>query len=132
MFRGLIALLTVCIVVLTGLVAPAYAADNHVGGVSVGAKQTTDSHDIYVINTQPPRADSPSDLEIFLTSIKQGVIGTAGVAVGGAALCFAIDGAATTVFPPAAVLLPYCPGFGVALGGGKAVMGGVQAVTQGA
>jgi len=138
MFRKLIALLAVCVVVLTGLVSPAYAGSNHVGGLSVGAKQKSDSHesysdshDSYIVNTLPSDSDSSSDWETFVSGIKRGVIETAGFAIGGVVLCFAIDGAASTVFPPAAALLPYCPSIGAVAGGGNAIQNGVQAVNQG-
>jgi len=130
MFRGLIALLIACVLTLTGLTAPAYADSNHVGGLSMGAKQLFDSHDIIIVNPPQPDFPSPGRWEHFLKGLGDGALETAGLTIGGAAVCFAVDGVATTFFPPAAALLAYCPGFGATIGGGSVVSKGVNAVAK--
>lgn len=130
MFRGLIALIIACALTLTGLTAPAYADSNHVGGLSMGAKQVFDSHDTIIVNPPIPDPPQPGGWERFVKGLGDGALETAGLAIGGAAVCFAVDGAAATIFPPAAALLPYCPGFGATIGGGSAVSKGVNAVAK--
>jgi hypothetical protein len=118
MIRGLIALLIASVLTFTGLTAPAYAASNHVGGLSLGAKQVSDSHDSFIIM----HSSSSSSRDQFVKGVGNGFLGTAGTVIGGAIFCYVIDGAAATVFPPAAALLPYCPVVGAAVGGvGKVV-----------
>ena len=127
MFRGLIALLVACVLAITSLTAPAYAESNQVGGLSIGAQQISDSHNTVIINPPPV---TPSFWDRFIDGVVNGALGTAGVAIGGAAVCFIADSAAATVFPPAAALLPSCPGIGATLGGGSAVSNGVKAVAK--
>jgi len=130
MFRSLIALLVACVIAITSLTAPAYADSNNVGGLSIGTKQSSDSHDIVIINPPLPEPPSPEFWKSFVDGVVNGALGTAGVAIGGAAVCFIADGAATTVFPPAAALLPYCPGIGATIGGGNVVSNGFNAVAK--
>ena len=129
MFRGFIALLVACVLAITSLTAPAYADSNQVGGLSIGTKQSSDSHDIIIVNPLP-EPPSPDFWKSFVDGVVNGALGTAGAAIGGAAICFIADGAATTVFPPAAALLPYCPGIGATIGGGNAVGNGFNAVAK--
>ena len=129
MFRGLIALLVACVLAITSLTAPAYADSNQVGGLSVGAKQISDSHDIIIVSPLP-EPPSPDFWKSFVDGVVNGALETAGAAIGGAAICFIADGVATTVFPPAGVLLPYCSGLGATVGTRNAVENGFDAVAK--
>ena len=131
MFRSLIALLIASVLTLTGLAAPAYADSSKINGFSWGAKQVFDSHNTINIVAHPSDRSSPSFWDRLAKSVGDGALGTVGVVVGGAVVCYTLDGAAATVFPPAAALLPYCPAVGLAVGGGSAaVQNGVHAVSK--
>lgn len=52
-----------------------------------------------------------------LSNFLDGALQTAEVMVGGVALCYAVDGLATTVFPPAVALAAFCPALPTFAGG---------------
>ncbi|MEA5419161.1 hypothetical protein VB712_07955 [Spirulina sp. CCNP1310] len=71
----------------------------------------------------------------FFDSVIDGAINTAGVAVGATLLCYGADGLATTVFPPAAALAPFCtsiPGLFVGAKGAQLSVQGAKVVLKGA
>lgn len=64
--------------------------------------------------------------KVFVMGFFEGLGGWTAVV----AVCMAADTAASTVFPPAAALLPYCPAIGMAAGGVGALDGLKNAVAH--
>ncbi len=94
MLRNLIAVVLSVSLAIMGLTSPAYADSNI---IQVFAdNQATDNHS----------ALQPDPLvKSFGDSAKNTFVSVAGAAV----VCYGIGGVATTIFPPAAGLMPYCP-----------------------
>jgi hypothetical protein len=65
----------------------------------------------------------------LVKSTIDGAAQTAGAMIGGFLVCYTVSGVATTFFPPAAVLAPYCPGLGAASTSGSF---GIQTVLKAA
>lgn len=128
MLRKLIAIILILTVAITGFVTPAYAS-------STNSLIIIDNHkEIYSNDNNYNYAERTTEnsSEKFINSFIDGMTNTAGALAGAVAVCFALDGLATTIFPPAATLAAFCP----SLGGGAAVVGssagGAAAVGAGA
>ncbi|MEH2041615.1 hypothetical protein [Nostoc sp.] len=58
--------------------------------------------------------------EKLANSVVNGFVTIGGFAVGGSLACYALDGIATMLFPPAAAAAAFCPAVGAMSGGAKA------------
>ena len=113
MFKRLVAVILTLVVVLGAMGKPAYAYSGEILLMNLEGSNTGKLSEMSF-----PNAESALDTfkNWFLKPAVEGVVGFgAGVAV-----CIAADAAASAIFPPAAVLLPYCPAVGGAFGGGVA------------
>jgi hypothetical protein len=123
MFRSFIALLVVFTIVFLGIINPAYAASREADimprSFPITINNKGNDNSVY-FNTSFNSSDdkrATEDLsEELLDSVINGIVTTAGVAIGGAVVCYAFDGIATAFFPPAAALAAFCPGVGAATG----------------
>jgi hypothetical protein len=128
-FKRSVSLVLVLCVLFLGALAPAYANElNGSGVVSSGTQVNIGGHhNRTTINNYPRDSYGGSQgSSVFLDSVANGAISTVGFALGATAICFGADALATSVFPPAAFLAPYCPGIGTAIGGGKIITQGAQ------
>ncbi|MCC5603801.1 hypothetical protein [Nostoc favosum] len=127
MLRYLIAIIVALAISITGITRPAYAYTNNFAGFPPNSDITIHQGDNSSINfnyaNSPDSERSPNDpSQVFVNGVVNGAVTTAGVAVGGALVCYALDGIATAFFPPAASLAVFCPAVGAASGGTKAVL----------
>ncbi len=103
MFRQLTAIITVFITSFVLFVSPVRAESLPVNSVNYNQVSSSYSNKKEIVNTVEDIIHTVSDA----TEI---VIG------GGTIICVAGSLASSTIFPPAAALLPYCPAIGVAGG----------------
>lgn len=134
MVRNLIALVLAFAISISGIVKPAYADSSNLSYVpansTVVVNTQGDSNSVIIrgsfngesYGTRQETSDS------FVDGLINGAKTTLGVALGGAAVCYTIDGVATLFFPPAGALSAFCPAMGSAFGSGNAVNQGVKAV----
>jgi len=126
MFRILIAFVMVLTISIAGIVEPAYAYAT-IPDVPVNSTITINQGNDSLVNlnsfnklASTDENATNSSSEVFADRVIDGVKTTAGYVIGGAIACYALDGFATLVFPPAAALSAFCPGVGAAAGGAKA------------
>ena len=119
--RGIITTFMVITLAVLGFVSPSYAAPASTGSAGenmINIVQTGDGNSITIVTPPSPTTAFPSEsVNDVLGWVSDGVIETAKVMVGGAIVCYTVDGLATTIFPPAGALLPFCPMIGGAAGG---------------
>jgi hypothetical protein len=125
MFKRFIALILSVTLMLGSIVQPAYASSFN----TVGSNNGLINNNTYNYYGDKTLRESILDTvdetgKAFLKGLAEGLGGWTAVV----AVCMAADAAASTVFPPAAALLPYCPAIGVAAGGGGALSGLKDAV----
>jgi len=129
MFKRFIALILSVTLMLGSIVQPAYASSlNTVGSNNALINNNNTTYNYYGDKTlQESILDTVGEIGKSALIVSLGTLGgwTAVVAV-----CIAADTAASTVFPPAIALLPYCPGIGVAGAGGGALSGLKDAVAH--
>ncbi|MBD2243967.1 hypothetical protein [Nostoc sp. FACHB-888] len=128
MFRSLIALIVALVLTIAGITEPAYADSSNSNLLFVDSNIINNSGYANVNNWN----DSFNSLhfpelenigEKIFDTVVDGFIKTGGFAIGGALACYALDGIATTIFPPAAAAVAFCPVVGAASGGAKAFAG---------
>jgi hypothetical protein len=112
MLRKIIALIAIFTVFFTGFNQPAFAANPSTLGLLDGFSMDMNWGNRFSFGSSSDNFDTNSRSSFFSRQIQNfvdaAVIGAEGV-VGGAAVCYTADAAATTVFPPAALLAPFCP-----------------------
>lgn len=129
MLRGLIALVLAFAIAITGMANPAYAySDNSTAQAPIIVDNRGDNNSININSGNGYGSDplnNPSNS--FVDGLINGAATTAGFAVGGAIVCYALDGVATMFFPPASAAAAFCPTVGAAVGG---TTGGIFAVAH--
>ena len=118
MFRKFIAIITICAISFVFLVNPVRAE-------SIPINLTNQSNSSMINHGQLPNNDDIWSPVVETLNTGANIVEI--VTFGAAAVCIISDLAGTAVFPPAAVLLPYCPTIG-AVGGGSATLKGVKGV----
>jgi len=111
MLHRIIALVAIFTVTLTGFNQPALAATQSTPGL-LGDRFTFENASIQL--------DFSSQSDFLFRQVQNlidGAVYAVGGMAGGAAICYAADAAATTVFPPAAALAPFCPALPSLVGG---------------
>ena len=111
MFKRLIAVVLTLVLVLGGMGKPAYAYSEviplmNIEGSKTGSLVAISSAVVEEVITNEVVKPAVEATVAFVTVV---------------AICVGADTLATSVFPPAAALLPYCPGVGGAFAGGVAV-----------
>ncbi len=111
MFRSLIASIIAFAIAVTVVVNPAYAesADTNSYFNNYGVINNIYGNGNSVTIDNPSKKDSYSEKQDSSNPFIDGVINMAGSLIGGAIVCYSIDGIATVFFPPAAVLASFCP-----------------------
>lgn len=122
MFKRFIALILGVTLMLGSIVQPAYASSFNTG--SNNGIINNNTYNYYGDKTFLDTVDETG--KAFLRGFAEGLGGWTAVV----AVCMAADTAASTVFPPAIALLPYCPGIALAAGGGGALDGLKDAVAH--
>lgn len=122
MLQKLVALVLAFALVLTGIIEPAYADSSYSGIIFDNHKETNSNYHYNYNYGSSNYSDNRKDAsDQFVDGMVQGAAMTAGLAVGGAITCYALDGIATAFFPPAAALAAFCPAIGGATGGAGVV-----------
>lgn len=124
MLRKLFALVLALVIAVVGTVKPAYAVSDS------SSLLNSYNTDFLAAITNEVVKD-----EIVKVAVDAAVNGTVTIAVT-LAVCYGADALATSVFPPAAALAPFCPvlagGTGAVVGTGTAVGEGMAVGTAGA
>lgn len=122
MLRGFIACIIALTIAITGIVQPAYAApgnaytfSNQGNGNSV---YINDSSQNFNTGVNDSLLNSNSDSNDYIIKTVVSTILGFTIPVG---ICLVADAAATTVFPPAGFLAPYCANIGAIGGAGNTV-----------
>lgn len=135
MVRGLIALVIAFVITISGFAKPAYAGSinsNYLANSYAVVNTPEDINSIDIIDSF-----NSSDIytthapNSFIDGLINGALSTLGVAIGGAIVCYTLDGVATVFFPPAGALSAFCPAVGGAFGSGNVVTQGVKVVSNG-
>jgi len=113
MFKRLIAVILTLFLVLGGMGKPAYAYSEVIPLMNLAGSNTGS---LFAMSS--PSQDSGLDVITDVVKPVTVQLVTLGTAIG---ICMAADAAASTVFPPAAALMPYCAAIGGAFSGGVAV-----------
>ncbi|MEO1353447.1 MAG: hypothetical protein AAFW84_32585 [Cyanobacteria bacterium J06635_15] len=116
MLRNFLALLLAVLCGLVGFSKPVLA-------VPIDASNWFNNIQIYIDSQSNSGADSSRDfdaLDPFVRGLGEGALQTGGVVLGGMLTCYAIDGIATAVFPPAAAAAALCPAMPTVAGGATA------------
>jgi hypothetical protein len=133
-FKRAVSLVLVLCVLLLGTLTPNAYADELAGsGISSSRSKIEISghHNSTTINNYPKDEYYGSqESSGFVDSVAYGAINTMGTIIGAVVVCYAVDAAATTFFPPAAALAAYCPIAGTTMGSGSKVIRGVQAFAK--
>lgn len=128
--RGIVCALLALSILLTSALAPASA---YAGGLnSRGSSSYAEPVPFRTVKAE----QYPSSIgDRLVDAAIDGATETLGYAAGMLAVCYAADGLATTVFPPAAALAPVCqviPGLFVAAKGTQVGVRGTQVVLKAA
>lgn len=129
----MIALVIGFVIAVAGVVKPAYALSSDLGVLPANFHVGIKGNDNLIgINDSSDANNGGTDdlFWSFFEGVKTGIATTIGTVMGGAAVCYTIDGVATAIFPPAAALVAFCPAIGFTSGGATAVAGGVKAVIR--
>lgn len=127
MLRGLIAVFIAFTITIAGIAKPAYAYSGALNMTSVSPIEIQENgNSIYTGDFSKAQAyEEPKETSnSVIKALRDGALGM----IGGILVCYTLDAAATTVFPPAAALAAYCPSLGASSGGAKAVFEGAKAV----
>ena len=109
MFKRLIAVILALVLVLGGMGKPAYAYSEVIPLMNFEGSNTGS-----LVAMSSPVVEEAITIEAIKAAVSfLTVVG----------ICVGADTLAASVFPPAAALLPYCPGVGGAFAGGVAVGG---------
>jgi hypothetical protein len=132
MFQKIIAFIISLTIAITGIMQPVYAAPSDLNAKPTSFPITInnrgDNNLVYFHNSFNEPGDktttsaSQTSSDEFVGGVVNGILTTAGVAVGVTAACYIIDGVASAFFPPAAVLAAGCPGAGAMAGGAKVLI----------
>lgn len=110
MIRSLIALFLAFAIAISGITLPAYAASSNPD----------------FINNYPKNEESGNGyIDDSLLFVGEGVKNATQGLIGATILCYTLNAVATTVFPPVAVLLPFCP-MVESVAAVKAISGGLR------
>jgi hypothetical protein len=130
MFRSFIASIIAFAIAVTVVINPAYAEStdtnyyfNNSGG---------NGNSVVIDNSlnRDGYSEKQDSLNPFIDGLLKGLEEAAGVTIGGAIVCYSIDGIATAFFPPAAALASFCPAIGGSLGGGNTATQLFKAATK--
>jgi hypothetical protein len=102
MFKRLMAVILTLVLFLGGMGKPAYANNGIIPAINYEGGKTG-----IVLEVGSPALDEFLKNSIVKRSVES-VVEFGSVII----ICFAANTAATTIFPPAAVILPYCPAVG--------------------
>ena len=113
MFKRLIAVILWLVLVLGGMGKPAYAYSEVIPLMNIEGSNTGS-----LVAMSSPVVEEAITNGVVKPAVEATVAYFTVVAI-----CMGADTLAASVFPPAAALLPYCPGVGGAFAGGVAVGG---------
>lgn len=116
MLRSLIAFIVALTIAITGIVQPAYAASDNTYNFS----NQGNGNSIYLNDSL--QNSNPGVANTILQPFIDGAVAAVGTIVGTAVVCYVAIPAVTTVFPPAAALVPFCPAIGTSIGGAEAAV----------
>ncbi len=136
MFRSLIALTLAFVIAISGIVKPAYADSRNLSSESANSHMVVnnqgDGNSVNISGSFNSVGDNTPQEKSnpFLDGVIRGVMETGGLVIGGAVVCYGIDGIAALLFPPAAALSALCPtvGMGNVLSSGNLISQGAKAV----
>lgn len=125
MFRGLIAIVVAFAIALSSFAKPSYAmpVESAMEAASTVIIQQGDNNfaQINPPAIEPISTSEPTAADEFWQGVQKGVVETSGAIVGGVIVCYALDGLATMIFPPAAAASAFFPTVG-GLKGTTAIM----------
>jgi len=117
MMRNFLAVFLAFTIIFIGFTKPAYASSVNFDFRSISSvSQSSNFQDTF-----SPLSDSNPKSKIILRFMEKMIGDAAKDITGYAVICYTADGLATTVFPPAAAIAPFCPALGTSAIGAKLI-----------